>query len=107
MIKAKITKNIMRKTNNSLGLTPKQMIVGGIGCAIAVLMYFLLRNHMSFTTLSTLIFIFLALVIGFGVINLQGMTLFQFLIKTFQGVDIRFYKQEGVYMNDIQKEKEK
>ena len=107
MIKAKITKNIMRKTNNSLGLTPKQMIVCGIAFVLAVLMYLLLKNHMGFMPLSTLIFIFLALVIGFGVINLQGMSLFQFLIKTFKGVDIRYYKQEGVYSNDIQKEKRK
>ncbi|MBO7475148.1 MAG: PrgI family protein [Ruminococcus sp.] len=105
MIKAKITKNIMQKTNNSLGLTPKQMITGGIAFAIGILMYVLLRKYMSFILLSTIIFIFLALVIGFGVINIQGMNLMQFVIKTLKGADVRYYKQEGVYMNDIQKEK--
>jgi hypothetical protein len=107
MIKAKITKNIMKKTNNSLGLTPKQMIITGIALAIGILMYFLLKNYMSFTVLSTLIFFELAAVICFGVINLQGMSLFEYFVKSLKGADVRYYKQEGVYMNnvDIQKEK--
>jgi hypothetical protein len=104
MIKAKITKNIMKKTNNSLGLTPEQMIIGGIAFAIGLLMYFLLKDHMNFTVLSTLIFIEIASVICFGVINLQGMNLFQYFIKSLKGADVRYYKQEGVYMNDIRKE---
>lgn len=105
MIKAKITKNIMKKTNNSLGLTPKQMIITGVALAIGLLMYFLLKNYMSFTVLSTLIFTELAAVICFGVINLQGMNLFEYFIKSMKGADVRYYKQEGVYMNnvDIQK----
>ena len=107
MIKAKITKNIMKKTNNSLGLTPKQMIITGIALAIGIFMYFLLKNYMSFTVLSTLIFLELAAVICFGVINLQGMSLFEYFVKSMKGADVRYYKQEGVYMNnvDIQKEK--
>lgn len=107
MIKAKITKNIMKKTNNSLGLTPKQMIITGIALAIGMLMYFLLKDYMSFTVLSTLIFLELAAVICFGVINLQGMSLFEYFVKSMKGADVRYYKQEGVYMNnvDIQKEK--
>ena len=107
MIKAKITKNIMKKTNNSLGLTPKQMIITGIALAIGIFMYFLLKNYMSFTVLSTLIFFELAAVICFGVINLQGMSLFEYFVKSLKGADVRYYKQEGVYMNnvDIQKEK--
>ena len=107
MIKAKITKNIMKKTNNSLGLTPKQMIITGIALAIGIFMYFILKNYMSFTVLSTLIFFELAAVICFGVINLQGMSLFEYFVKSLKGADVRYYKQEGVYMNnvDIQKEK--
>lgn len=101
MIKAKITKNIMKKTNNSLGLTKKQMVITGIACGIGMLMYFFLKDYMSFTLLSSLIFIELASVIFFGVINLQGMNLFQYLVKTMKGPDVRLYKQEGVYMNNV------
>ena len=109
MIKAKITKNIMKKTNNSLGLTTKQMIITGVALAIGLLMYFLLKNYMSFTVLSTLIFIELAAIICFGVINLQGMSLFEYFVKTMKGVDVRYYKQEGVFTKNvvIQKEKQK
>lgn len=104
MIKAKITKNIMRKTNNSLGITPKQIVITSIAFVIGVVMYFTLKNFMSFTTLSTLIFFELATVICFGVINLQGMSLFQFFMKSLKGADVRYYKQEGVFTNDIRKE---
>ena len=109
MIKAKITKNIMKKTNNSLGLTPEQMIIGGIAFAIGLLMYFLLKDYMNFTVLSTLIFIEIASVICFGVVNLQGMNLFQYFIKSLKGADVRYYKQEGVFTKNvaIQKEKQK
>lgn len=109
MIKAKITKNIMKKTNNSLGLTKKQMIITGIACGIGILMYLLLKDVMSFGVLSTLIFIVLGGIICFGVINLQGMSLFEYFVKTMKGVDVRYYKQEGVFTKNvvIQKEKQK
>lgn len=105
MIKAKITKNIMKKANNSLGLTTKQIVIACVAFAIGILMYLLLKNYMSFTILSTLIFIEIGTIIFFGVINIQGMNLLQYLIKSLKGPEIRYYSQEGVYMNDIQKEK--
>ena len=85
------------------------MIITGVALAIGLLMYFLLKNYMSFTVLSTLIFIELAAVICFGVINLQGMSLFEYFVKTMKGVDVRYYKQEGVFTKNvvIQKEKQK
>lgn len=109
MIKAKVTKNIMKKTNNSLGLTTRQIVIMGIACGIGILMYFLLKNILSFGVLSTLIFIVLGGIICFGVINIQGMSLFEYFVKSMKGVDVRYYKQEGVFMNnvDIQKEKQK
>lgn len=103
MIKAKITKNIIKKTNNSLGLTPKQIIIAVIAFVIGLAMYFLLKDFMDFTTLSTLIFIEIAAVICFGVINIQGMSLFQFCVKTFKGADVRYYKTKGIFKNDISK----
>lgn len=109
MIKAKVTKNIMKKTNNSLGLTTRQIVIMGIACGIGILMYFLLKNVLSFGVLSTLIFIVLGCIICFGVINIQGMSLFEYFVKSMKGVDVRYYKQEGVFMNNvnIQKEKQK
>lgn len=104
MIKAKVTKNIIRKTNNSLGLTPKQIIIALIAFAIGIIMYFLLRNIISFSVLSTLIFTELAVIICFGVINIQGMSLFAFFMKSMKGADVRYYETEGIF-SDISKQK--
>lgn len=100
MIKAKITKNIIKKTNNSLGLTPKQIVITAIAFAIGILTYFLLKSFLSFTVLSTLIFIELAGIICFGVINIQGMSLFQFFLK---GVEVRYYETEGLFKDVSEK----
>lgn len=104
MIKAKVTKNIIRKTNNSLGLTPKQIIIALIAFAIGIIMYFLLRNIISFSVLSTLIFTELAVIICFGVINIQGMSLFAFFMKSMKGADVRYYETEGIF-SDVSKQK--
>lgn len=104
MIKAKVTKNIIKKTNNSLGLTPNQIIITLIAFVIGIIMYFLLRNYMNFTLLSTLIFCELAGVICFGVINIQGMSLWSFFVKSMKGADVRYYEMEGMF-SDISKQK--
>lgn len=97
MIKAKITKNIMRKSSNSFGLSTKQIVITVIAFAIGVCMYFLLRNFINFTLLSTLIFCELAGVICFGVINIQGMSLWSFFVKSMKGADVRYYETEGLF----------
>ena len=61
MIKAKITKNIIRKTDNTLGLTPKQIIIGIAGGLIGAGEYFLLKSYIPTSTLMTIIFIPLTL----------------------------------------------
>ena len=68
-----------------------------------------MKRSVKRTVLSTLIFIELAAIICFGVINLQGMSLFEYFVKTMKGVDVRYYKQEGVFTKNvvIQKEKQK
>lgn len=104
MIKAKITKNIMRRSSNSLGLSTKQITITAIAFCIGIGMYFLLRNFMSLSVLSTLIFCELALIIGFGVINIQGMSLWSFFVKSMKGADVRYYETEGLF-SDISKKK--
>ena len=104
MIKAKVTKNIIKKSNNSLGLTPKQIIISLIALVIGIIMYFLLRNYMDFTLLSTLIFCELAGIICFGVIKVQGMSLWSFFVKSMKGADVRYYEMEGMF-SDISKQK--
>lgn len=103
MIKAKMTKNIMKKNDNLFGLSKKQIIITVIAFAIGVGMYFLLRDFMSFKLLSTLIFCELAGVICFGVINIQGMSLWSFFVKSMKGAEVYFYKTEGIF-SDIEKD---
>ncbi len=105
MIKAKITKNIIRKTDNTLGLSFKQIAIGIAAAVTGVIEYIGLKPYIQTTNLMTLIFITLAVIILFGCVNIQGMNLFTFFVKTFKGPDIRYYEQKGVFTNElIQKE---
>ena len=106
MIKAKITKNIIKKSSNSLGLNMKQIVIGLVAIAIGITLFFLLKNVLPMQVLMTIIFIFLAVVIMFGCVNIQGQSLFEFFLKMFKGADVRYYDSKGVFSNDIS-EKEK
>ena len=106
MIKAKITKNIIRKSSNSLGLNMKQIIIGISAMAVGIVLFFSLKNILPMQILMTLIFIFLAVVIMFGCVNIQGQNLFQFMIKMFKGADVRYYDSKGVFSNDISEKKQ-
>lgn len=105
MIKVKVTKNIIRKGNNSLGLSTKQMVIAAIAAMLGVAMYFIFRNMMNLEVLFTLIFIVVAGIIMFGCVNIQGMSLFEYFLKMFKGVDVRPYKTEGVFADVRQKQK--
>lgn len=106
MIKAKVTKNIIRKSSNSLGLSMRQIIIGLSAAAMGIGIYFLLKNKLPMNVLMTLIFIFLAVVILFGCVNIQGQNLFQFMIKMLNGADVRYYDSKGVFSNDISEKKQ-
>lgn len=97
MIKAKITKNIIRKNQNPLGIGMKQIVITVIAAALGITLYFLLHKYLNTELLMSLIFIILAAIIGFGCLNIQGMTLFDYMISVFKGVDVRPYKEEGVF----------
>lgn len=106
MIKAKITKNIIRKSSNSLGLSMKQIIIGLSAAAIGIALFFLLKNVLPMQILMTVIFAFLAAVILFGCVNIQGQSLFEFFVKMFKGADVRYYDSKGVFSNDISEKKQ-
>lgn len=105
MIKAKITKNIIRKSSNSLGLSMKQIIIGISAAAMGIVLYFLLKNVLPMQTLMTIIFFFLIVVILFGCVNVQGQSLFEVFVKMFKGADVRYYDSKGVFSNDISEKK--
>ncbi len=105
MIKAKVTKNIIRKSSNSLGLSMKQIVIGISAAAMGILLFFLLKNVLPMQILMTIIFIFLAVVIMFGCVNVQGQSLFEIFVKMFKGADVRYYDSKGVFSNDISEKK--
>ena len=105
MIKAKVTKNIIRKSSNSLGLSIKQIVIGISAAAMGILLFFLLKNVLPMQILMTIIFIFLAVVIMFGCVNVQGQSLFEIFVKMFTGADVRYYDSKGVFSNDISEKK--
>ncbi len=107
MIKAEITKNIIHKSNNPLGISLKQIIVCVCAFATGIIMYLGLRKYINTEVLMTLIFIVLALIIGFGCINMQGMSLAKYFYKLFFGKDFRPYVSKGVFSNESVQKKEK
>ena len=100
-IKKRVTKNIMADKGILLGLTLSQLIMLAVGFAIGVGTFFLLKDSMDFNGLMWIIFLELLLVVGFGVIKIYGMNLFQLLIKIFKGPDKRPYSnRKGVFDKD-------
>ena len=107
MIKVNVTKNIIRKTKSTLGLSMKQIIIALIAVFLGIILYVSLRNTVSLSALMWIIFIEMASIIMFGVVNIQGQSLMQYIIKIFKGVDIRPYDSKGVFSNDVFSEKNK
>lgn len=97
MIKVKITKNIIRRSNNAFGIGVKEIITTVIAAAIGTVMYFLLRNVMSTGALLMLIFVVLGTIICFGCVNIQGQSMLELLIKSLKGADVRPYVSKGVF----------
>lgn len=97
MIKVKITKNIIKRSNNTLGIGTKEIITTLIAAAVGVAMYFLLKNVMSMGALLTLIFVVLGTIICFGCVNMQGQSMFELMIKSLKGAEVRPYESKGVF----------
>lgn len=100
MIQVKITKNIMHKSTNTLGIpiTPVQIIFAVIGIAAGILTFIGLKNSVNIDLLMWIIFIELAAIIGFGVVRINGMNLFAFIFS--KKVDKRPFNRKGVFNDD-------
>lgn len=97
-IKKKVTKNIMADKGIILGLTLSQLIMLGIGFLIGIGTFLLLKDTMEFNAMMWIIFLELIIVVGFGVIRIYGMNLFQLILKVLKGADKRPYSnRKGVF----------
>ena len=101
MIKVKVTKNIIRNGTMFLGLTLKQIIMGGASFAIGILMVVLLKGRMSTNAMMSLVFVVMLALLATTVIQIQGLSFPEFLYLCLKGVDKRPYDVKGVFNNEI------
>lgn len=100
MIKKKITKNINTKVS-PFQFEPIQIIIGIVGLAVAIGTYFLLRNYIVFDGLIWIILLELMLVVGFGIIKINDMSLIAFILRLTKSNDRRPYSnRKGVFDKD-------
>lgn len=97
MIKVKVTRNIIRRGAVMYGLTIRQIATAAVGLIVAVVEIFLLKDITSMDLMMTIVFATLVLFIGFGVVHIQGMSLFKFIMLAFKGADKRPYNSKGVF----------
>lgn len=97
MIKVKVTKNIIRDGTVFFNLTKKQIIFAILSILVGLGTYFWLKDKIHFDMLMTIVFSEIVLIIGMGVVQIQGMSLLKILIGAFKGVDKRPYYIKGVF----------
>ena len=100
MIKKKITKNINTK-DSPFQFEFSQIAIGIVGLAVAIGTYFLLRDYIVFDGLIWLILLELMLVVGFGIIKVNDMSLISFILRLAKSNDRRPYSnKKGVFDED-------
>lgn len=100
MIKKKITKNINTKVS-PFQFDIKQIIVGVLGFAAAIGTYFLLKDYIIVDALMWIIFLELILIIGFGIVKINDMNMFSYILKMMKINDRRPYSnRKGVFDED-------
>jgi hypothetical protein len=100
MIKRKITKNIIQDNTFILGLTLKQVIMGIVGFAIGLVEIYFLWGKVSINLLMSIVFFTILTFFFFGVIKIQGMSMFKYVFLAFKGVDKRPYCRKGDFSNE-------
>ena len=100
MIKKKITKNINTKVS-PFQFEVKQIIIGIVGFVAALLTYFAFRDYMPFDGLIWIILLELMLVVGFGVVKINDMSLIAYIFRILKVNDRRPYSnRKGVFDKD-------
>ena len=108
----KINKEIRHYTESIFfGLSMRQFIFSALACGMAVLVYFLLRNHLGTETLSW-VCIMSAIPFGaLGFIKYNGMTADEFIVAWVKSEilmpKVLFFKAENIYEQLLQDEYKK
>ena len=100
MIKKKITKNINTKVS-PFQFEVSQIIIGFIGFLAALITYFALKDYLVFDALIWIILLELILVVGFGVVKINDMSMFTYILRIMKVNDRRPYSnRKGVFDKD-------
>lgn len=100
MIKKKITKNINTKVS-PFQFEVSQIIIVFIGFLAALITYFALRDYLVFDALIWIILLELILVVGFGVVKINDMSMFTYILRIMKVNDRRPYSnRKGVFDKD-------
>lgn len=100
MIKVKVTKNIIRRGTVLLNITLSQLIWGGISFAAAVVTFLLLKDSMNIEAVLMIAFVVSAAIAFGGIVRIQGIPFFTFVLMGLKGVDKRPFHIEGGFRND-------
>ncbi len=99
--KVKVTKNIMNKGGVIFNLSVSQLIWLGIAVIAGLGTFFLLKDYIITDVLMWIIFGEVSIIAGIGVIRINELNLFMFLLKILKGADKRPYSNtKGVYDKD-------
>ncbi len=99
--KVKVTKNIMNKGGVIFNLSVSQLIWLGIAVIVGLGTFFLLKDYIITDVLMWIIFGEVSIIAGIGVIRINELNLFMFLLKILKGADKRPYSNtKGVYDKD-------
>lgn len=99
MIKVKVNKNIMKQENSAFHLTVGQIITGIIGLLIGIGTFVLLKDSVHINIIMWIIFLELIVTVGIGVVKINGLSLFSFIILSMK-IDKRPYCSKGVFNED-------
>ena len=97
MIRVKITKNIIRNGALLMGMTVSQIVTAVIGLVVSGIEIVLLYNVMDINGIMTIVFFTLLLFVGLGIVKIQGLSLFKFLVLALKGPDKRPYSTNGIF----------
>lgn len=98
MRQVKITKNIVQKDVWLMGLSKKQIIVGGVGAAVAALTMWTLWGVVSINIMMSIVFVELGVVVSAGFIKIDGMSLLRILLSLFRKKEFRYitHGEDGI-----------
>lgn len=108
MRRVQITKNIVDKSAWFMGLSKKQIAVGGIGLAIAGLTLWKLWGVVPVDLMMTIVFVEIMVVAAIGFIKVNGVSLVYVFLSIFKKKNITYHsRKDGIKVGNIEEKTKK